>query len=154
MTKLDSTLYSQLQDAHILKEVPQTSAYKPLWYITMLQAFSGWMASLFLLLFLGVIFGSLLDDSPLLLFISGLSILFFVQHILQSKRGELLEHFALSMSLTAQVMVIISISLFLEEPNLTLLSLFVALFQLLLIVRIRNYIHTLLSGIFMILALY
>lgn len=148
MSQTTDSFYERLLQAKLVSTQEQVSQSSSLWYITILQVFSGWVAALFFVLFTAITFGKLIVDSPVALFIIGIFPILFAYNMLKSEQSELWEHFALAISLTGQVMVIAAFSIMLDHNDREIISLFVALFQALLVWIMPNYIHRLLSSLF------
>ena len=149
MSQTNNSFYERLLQAKLLSSEKQVSQSSSLWYITLLQAFSGWVAALFFVLFVAITFGGLIDDSAIAFFIIGVPSLIFAYKMLRSEQSEIWEHFALAISMTGQVMVTVGFSILLDYENMESIALFVALFQAFLVWKMPNYIHRLLSTLFM-----
>lgn len=148
MQKKNSSLYEKLFYSKLVGEQLSPPSSGSIWYISILQAFSGWMAALFFVLFIWATFWRVIDDSPTALLIIGILPILLAYKMLRSEQSELWEHFAIAISLTGQVMVIVAVSMLFDYKGEESLSLFVALFQTLLVWKMPNYIHRLLSSLF------
>lgn len=127
------------------------------WYVKILMAFSGWLAALFLLGFIGLGFEFILKNSIIALFVgSGMIALAMVMlvHIETERRSnhvsnqEFLEHLALAISLAGQVLVAFAVFDFLaDELDQEMLAwVTFGVVQAFLAVIMPNYLHRLLSA--------
>ena len=122
---------------------PKTGELESPWYVKVLLAFSGWLASLFFLGFIGVGFEFVFRDSWLALIIGSLMIAgAFV--LLRLPKNEFVEHAALAGSLAGQALVVIAIfdmTIGME----TMTWVFVLLLEVPLALFMPNYIHRVFS---------
>jgi len=167
MKEYNMNVWEKLSEQGLVEgEKPEMVVRTP-WYIKILLSISGWLGSLFLVVFIGGIIGLVLNDNiedfPLLLTIVGGGIIFFTYNMFQEQRGDFFEHFLLGLSLAGQGLVIVSV-FFILTRNSTFFSmfdkdvllpiyLFSALFQAFLMWVMPNYIHRVMSSFFMVVAL-
>jgi len=122
------------------------------WYVRLMLGICGWMGGMFLLLFFGVLLiGKLRDDDSALvvmgLLLVGLACLVFRR----AGRNDLGQQFALALSLAGQGM--LGFWLFATYGTTVVWPLFcIALFQLLLVALMPNFLHRLISTFFSVLA--
>jgi len=100
---------NRLRDAGIIQENDEADTSNSVtdtpWFVKVLHAFSGWMASVFLLLTFGAMIGRLFDTPPMM-FGLGLFLIATSYLLLNSKEDALfLQHVALSISLSGQALV-------------------------------------------------
>jgi uncharacterized membrane protein len=114
------------------------------WYVSVLLAFSGWIAALFLLGFLGLGFESIFRNSTAT-FIIGAMMISGAFAILRIPKNEFVEHLALAASLAGQALVIFSIYK-ITDHNQGLFWMLVTLLQMLLAAIIPSFIHRVFSS--------
>ncbi len=114
------------------------------WYVKVLLAFSGWIASLFLLVFLGLVLSDVFDNSSAGLFV-GTVVIGISFAALRSAKNEFVEHLALTASLAGQALLIFSIYGLVDDDS-ALFWMFVAVLQILLTLLIPNFIHRVLTS--------
>lgn len=132
--------WSTLLDAGIVQgEAPAHDNIESPWYVKILLAFSGWLASLFLLGFVGLAFSAVLD-SQAASFIVGAVMIVVAYKFLGVRKNEFYEHLALSISLAGQVLVIWSFFKLIEHDR-TLLLMLITLLQAGLALVMPNFIH-------------
>ncbi len=124
------------------------------WFIKILLSLSGWLGALFLLFSLGGFFMLIIDvdltEYPLLLINMGAVLLYLIYTAFQKEPHEFLEHFYLALSLIGQSLVILGVGTMFNPHDIDKeLYLFIAFFQAFLIWSIPNYIHRMLSSVFM-----
>jgi len=136
-------------------EVAENEPESP-WYIKLLVSISGWFGAFFLVIFLGGVFGLILgrniEDFSLLLLFMGGGLIFFAYISFKGKQNDFLEHFMLALSIAGQTMVIASLFFMFENKLDTGIIFVIVIFQAFLMWTIPNYIHRILSSIFMTLA--
>ena len=147
------SVWEKLQSASLVEgESVKTEPESP-WYVKLLLSISGWFGALFLLIFLGGTLGLMLgkdiDTYPLFLAFFGAGLIFFAYTMFKEKQGDFLEHFFLALSMAGQAMVIGALFFMFENRNYHELLLFVALFQAFLMWVVPNYIHRMMSALFM-----
>ncbi|HSP31927.1 MAG TPA: DUF4401 domain-containing protein [Halomonas sp.] len=105
MTRNGNDLKSKLSQAGITLSVPtRTVPLQTPWFVRALQAFSGWLAALFLLGFIatGVVF---VVESPAASLGLGLAMIGAAFALLRTARSDVLEHMALAVSLAGQLLI-------------------------------------------------
>ncbi|RUR33300.1 DUF4401 domain-containing protein [Vreelandella andesensis] len=105
MSQPINTLKQQLTLASVSLNEPSSTASLPSpWFVRALQAFSGWLAALFLLGFIatGVVF---VMESPLVSLVVGSLLMGGAFALLRAARSDVLEHMALAFSLAGQILV-------------------------------------------------
>ncbi|MGP9766927.1 DUF4401 domain-containing protein [Halomonas sp. AOP13-D3-9] len=98
-------LKARLSQAGIVLNAPVTPApLQPPWFVRVLQAFSGWLAALFLLGFIamGVVF---VVESPAASLGLGLAMIGAAYGLFRNARSDVLEHLALAVSLAGQLLI-------------------------------------------------
>lgn len=105
MTRNAVDLKARLSQAGISVNVPTTPAQlETPWFVRVLQAFSGWLAALFLLGFIamGMVF---LVESPAASLAAGLVMISAAFGLFRKARSDLLEHLALAISFAGQLLI-------------------------------------------------
>ena len=124
--------------------VPETGKLASPWYVKVLLAFSGWLAALFLLGFIGAGFKFVFRNSTAAVIIGGMMIGgAFI--ILRVPRNEFLEHLALAVSLAGQALVVFAL-FDISTPNNEIAWLLVGLLQVPLAVVMPNFVHRVFSS--------
>jgi uncharacterized membrane protein len=134
-----------LQAAVVEGESPEYETLDSPWYVKVLLAFSGWLAALFLLGFVGIGFEFIIDNNAAA-FIAGVVMIGIAFSILRLPKNEFFEHLGLAVSLAGQALVIWSIFDSLEHQNTEAAWLLIAVFQLTLAITIPNFVHRVFSS--------
>jgi len=114
------------------------------WYVKVLLAFSGWLASLFILGFFGVGLEFILESS-IASFIAGGMMIGGAYAVLRMQKNDFIEHLALAMSLAGQALIVwVIFDNF--KGNDAIVWLLVALLQVPLAVFMPSYVHRVLSS--------
>lgn len=130
---------------------PESGVLEPPWYVKALLAFSGWLAAIFLLGFLGFGFKFLFDNSTVALIVGGIMIAAaFV--ILRISTNDFVEHLALAVSLAGQALIVFAIFDMSNHKVKTALLL-VAILQSLLAVVMSSFVHRVFSAFVAVFAL-
>jgi len=146
MTRHTQQLWMTLVQAGVVQgEAPQTDHMESPWYVKVLLAFSGWIAAIFFLCFLGMACTAILDNSAIAGLIGGATLLIaFI--LLRSPKNEFIEHLALAISLAGQALVIYWI--FDHSQKIEIQNwLWVLLFQAVLVALMPNFIHRVFSSL-------
>ncbi|MDX8395649.1 MAG: DUF4401 domain-containing protein [Mariprofundaceae bacterium] len=125
---------------------PDTWKLETPWYVKTLLAFSGWLAALFLLGFLGVGFAFVLENSMAGIITGGLMIAGAFA-VLRKSKDQFHDHLALALSITGQSLIIIAFFT-LNKFNNPLPWILTAMLQVLLAGIMPNFIHRLFSAFF------
>lgn len=139
-------LWTLLQQSKIVEgEFPQAGEkLQSPWYVKVLLGFSGWIASLFLLIFLGLILNDVFDNSPAGL-LSGAFVIGISYALLYRAKNEFIEHLALAFSLAGQALLIFSLYGFVDDDN-ALFWMLVVLLQAGLAILMPNFLHRVLTS--------
>lgn len=138
--------WSTLEEAGIVKgNVPEQGNIESPWYVKVLLAFSGWLASLFILGFVGAAFVSVLK-SQVMSFIVGGVMIAVAYKLLGVRKNEFYEHLALSVSLAGQALVIWSFFK-LYDNDITTFLIPIVLLQTVLAIIMPNFVHRVFSSI-------
>lgn len=114
------------------------------WYVKLLLAISGWLASLFLLVFLGVGLAFVFRDmAPLLT--AGIVMIGGAYALLRIPKNAFFEHVALAVSLEGQALVVLAIFVYSPESINWVL---VTVFQLVLAMAVPNFVHRVFCSFF------
>ena len=145
MSRLDEQLWETLLKAGLVQgEAPATDTIESPWYVKGILAFSGWLAAMFLLGFVGVGFQFIME-SGLASLITGGVMMAAAYAVLRIPKNEFVEHLALAMSIAGQALAIWAFYEMLDTHGALLWAL-VALLQVLLAVVMPNYVHRVLSS--------
>ena len=140
MSRSGEPLWETLLGAGLVQgEAPATDTMESPWYVKALLAFSGWLAAMFLLGFVGVGFRFIMD-SGLASLIAGGAMMGGAYAILRIPKNEFVEHLALAMSIAGQALAIYAFFEILDTHGALLWAL-VALLQILLAVIMPNDVH-------------
>ena len=143
MNQPSKTIWDTLQQAGLVQgDAPTTESLDSPWYVKVLLAFSGWLASLFLLGFIGVGFEAIFR-SHVASAITGSLMIAGAYAILRIPKNEFFEHVALAVSLAGQAL--ITWSLF-DSLNDKVAWIFVALLQVVLAIVMPNFVHRVFSS--------
>lgn len=123
---------------------PETGKLESPWYVKVLLAFSGWLAALFLLGFIGMGFRFVFKNSAAAFIIGGMMI-GGAFTILRIPKNEFIEHLALAVSLAGQALVVVAIFK-ISNRNAEIAWLLVALLQVLLAVVMPSFVHRVFSS--------
>ena len=153
MTEIDSKLWQQFLDSNIVEgNLPTKEYFESPWFVKVIQAFLGWLASLFLLAFLALGFLKLID-STFASFISGIILIGIAFSLLRRSQGEFLDHMALAISMSGQALLIFSLVKATKMEGASAWFV-IAVFQGVLVLLIPNIIHRFLSTFFSSIAIY
>lgn len=109
------------------------------WYVKVLLGFSGWLAALFLLGFIGVGFAEIIKNEVAAI-ITGIVMIGIAYAMLRVARNEFVEHLALAVSLAGQALVTIGIFQIFERHDGISWTL-LAIFEIPLMLFIPNFVH-------------
>ena len=123
---------------------PETGNLESPWYVKVLLAFSGWLAALFLLGFIGMGFEFVFRNSTAAFIIGGMMI-GGAFAILRIPKNEFVEHLALAASLAGQALVVYAI-FNISNHNEKIAWLLVALLQVPLAVIMPSFVHRVFSS--------
>ncbi|WP_028580063.1 DUF4401 domain-containing protein [Desulfogranum japonicum] len=146
MNKSTNQTWTLLQKHGIVQgKQPEHKAPDAPWYVKVLLAFSGWLAALFILGFIGTAFASVFRNSEVACIVGALMIVgAFVQ--LRLSVNEFVEHTGLATSMAGQVLLAFAIFDFSDHNKVMAWLLLVAL-QAVLVVLMRSFIHRVFSTI-------
>ena len=145
MNRQNENVWQTLQHAGVVVgEQPELDTLDSPWYIKSLLAISGWLASLFLLGFLGVGFEMLFRNATSS-FIVGSMLIAGAFVLLKRPKNEFYEHVALAVSLAGQVLIAWTIFDNSNEESAWFLA---CVFQFILTLVMPNFIHRVFSSFF------
>lgn len=145
MSRQTEQMWTTLLQAGLVQgPAPETGKLESPWYVKALLAFSGWLAALFLLGFIGMGFGFILESS-IASFITGGVMIGGAFAILRIPKNEFFEHLALAVSLAGQALIVWAI-FDITKHNNELAWVLVALLQVPLAVVMPNFVHRVLSS--------
>jgi uncharacterized membrane protein len=152
-------LIQKLHDAHLISGesddiYAQLQETTP-WFARILQAVSGWLASLFLLMAFGALFGGFFKEETALFVIGAFLIAGAWGILRQTETAIFVEHIALALSLAGQAMITIALSGWLNDISIS--SIFwvaLALLEVTLLIMIPNHLHRIFSAFVFVVALF
>lgn len=156
MNLSDKDLWLHLQDKNLIDgDFSANTIDSTPWYIKTMQGFAGWIAALFMLAFVGTLFGSLFfNDNEMLLGIGGLSCCIVSFFIFKSKgQANFFEQLALAVSLCGQFMMAWALFEFFSLRETTVFLL-LAVIQGVLALLMPNFLHRVISSWFAMIALF
>jgi hypothetical protein len=140
MSRQSQQLWASLKQAGVVRgSAPKAGALESPWYVKALLAFSGWLAALFLLGFIGAGFQFVIESS-VASFITGAAMIGGAFAILRMPKNEFFEHLGLAVSLAGQALVVWGISEAADQ-NEGLVWILIALLQIPLAVVMPNFVH-------------
>jgi uncharacterized membrane protein len=133
-----------LQAGLIEGAAPETAKLESPWYVKVLLGFSGWLAALFLLGFIGIGFELIITNSTAM-FVTGGLMIGGAFALLRISKNEFVEHLALAVSLAGQALVVFALfdGFGLDRIMVWLL---VALLQVSLSLVMPNFVHRVFSS--------
>ncbi|MCP3909150.1 MAG: DUF4401 domain-containing protein, partial [Oceanicoccus sp.] len=127
---------------------PETGELESPWYVKVLLAFSGWLAAVFLLGFIGVGFEFVFNNNnTAVAFIIGGIMIAGAFAILRIRKNEFFEHLALAVSLAGQALVVFAIFK-ISNHNEKIAWMLMAILQVSLAVIMPNFVHRVFSSFF------
>lgn len=140
MSRPGEPLWETLLEAGLVQgDAPATDTIESPWYVKALLAFSGWLAAMFLLGFVGVGFRFIME-SGLASLITGGVMMSAAYAVLRIPKNEFVEHLALAMSIAGQALAVWAFYEMLDTHGALLWAL-VALLQVLLALVMPNDVH-------------
>jgi len=147
MTTSARELWKQLSDAGVADgDLPDLESISSPWYVRVLLGFSGWLAALFILLFIGAAL-QFVFRSNTAAFISGVVLLGGSYAMLRKQNGDFIEQLALATSLAGQGLVVYVIFRTSGWTGANTWFL-IAVLQILLAGLMPNFIHRVFSAFF------
>lgn len=145
MSRPGEPLWETLLQAGLVQgAAPATDTIESPWYVKAILAFSGWLAAIFLLGFVGVGFQFIME-SGLASLITGGVMIGAAYAVLRIPKNEFFEHLALAMSIAGQALAVWAFYEILDTHGALLWAL-VALLEVLLAVIMPNDVHRVLSS--------
>ena len=144
-------VWSSLRQAGLVQgSAPETEKLESPWYVKTILAFSGWLAAILILIFIGIGFQFIMQSS-MTSFITGSLMIAAAYALLRIARNDFFEHLALAISFAGQVLIVIAILG--EGADREIMPwLGIVLIQLLLAVLMPNFVHRACSSYFAVLA--
>ena len=131
-------IWQTLKQAKIIEgEEPKSDTIKTFWHTKILLAISGWVAALFLLLFLGLLFSSSLETPSVALVLGTMMIIGGIA-LLQMFKNDFYENLAFAMSFAGQALIIYTIF---ENTDGKTQWILTSLFFALITLFVPSYIH-------------
>ncbi len=125
-----------------MKQEINTTIDSP-WYVKMISAFSGWLASLFLLGFIGMAFSFVFEQSGVALFVSGV-MMGGAFLLLRHSKNDFTEHMGLAISLAGQALFAYALHDLSARAAIFWLPMF--LLQIVLITAVSHFSHRVFSS--------
>jgi len=145
MMSSDKSVWQLLNDNNLVDgSAPESAELQSPWYIKVLMAFSGWLASLFLLGFVGMGFEFVMDNTFVMLSIGALLIT-AAYFLLKQPKNEFTEHLTLAASLAGQALIVFAVFDIVGNKEQVAL-LIIAIVQIILAIIMPNYIHRFFSA--------
>jgi len=146
-------IWQQLSQADLVSGTkPEFDEEDSPWFVKAIQAFSGWLAALFILGFIGIVFSSYLTSPVPCLFFGGFAILTGLGLIFTASNS-FIENLGLAVSLAGQALVLFGL-IQIKGLSETLVCVSMFILQAALCYLMRSYTHRALSALFAMLALY
>ena len=131
------SIWQTLKQAKIVEdEEPKSDKIETFWHTKILLAVSGWMAALFLLLFLSILFHPF--KAPAIALTLGAMMITGGIVLLQVPRSDFYENLALAMSFTGQMLIVYAIF---ESQDEKMQWLFTSIFFIVIALFVPSYIH-------------
>ena len=138
-------MWITLQRLHLVEgTLPAARELESPWYVKILLAVSGWIASLFLLGFLAMAWTAIVDNETVAFF-AGAILIAISYAILRTPKNEFVEHLALAISLAGQALAVYGIFSFTGEHN-SQSWLWLVLMEAALVAVMPNFIHRVFSS--------
>lgn len=145
MTAGSKRLWADLTERGIVSgPMPAAERVDTPWYVKGLAGFSGWLAALFLLGFLGAGFASLIEN-PVLSLIAGAVLIGGAFAVLRSPHNDFLEHLGLAVSLAGQALLAWGLFQAFDHSPWGFWSLLAGV-QVLLAIGMPSYVHRVFSA--------
>jgi uncharacterized membrane protein len=143
----NNRVWQNLHQAGIVTgKLPERKTHESPWYVKTLLAFSGWLAAIFLLGFIGMGLQFIVENDSAA-FITGALMITGAFFVVRTAGNEFVEHLALALSLAGQALAVYAIFQF-SGGNDNIALLLVALLQVMLALAMNNYIHRVFSSFF------
>lgn len=137
-----NSLWTELDNANLIKGEPsQNTEIESPWFVKILLGFSGWLAAIFLLAFLGTMF-SFIFEKPLGSFICGVALLTAAYFLLIRVKNDFLENIAFVCSLAGQALLFYGIFELFEDSERLTMCVVIAV-EVVLFILIPHFIHRL-----------
>jgi len=147
MTTNAQNLWQNLQEKGLVHgEAPAFNKPDSPWYIKILLAFSGWLAALFLMLFIGFSLESIIRESLLALAVIGVAMIAGAYWLFRISENEFSEHIALALSLAGQALIAWVIFNVQSDDAFALGT--IAAFEFTVALLLPNYLHRIATAFF------
>jgi len=139
-------IWRLLQESGIvLGEQPDKGISGSPWYVNALLAFSGWLAAIFILGFIGSAFLGIFQHSDVAGIVGGVMIVAAFA-LLRLSANEFVEHLGLATSMAGQVLLVYAIFDFFYPTHLSVAWLLLAILQAVLVVVMPSFVHRVFSA--------
>lgn len=145
MSTKNTQVRTKLLQAGLIEGAPpETGKLDSPWYVKLLLAFSGWLAAVLLLCFIGMGFELIMTNSTATLITGGMMIVGAFA-LLRISKNEFVEHLALAVSLAGQALIVFVLF---DDSGLDRMMdwLLVALLQIFLTLVMPNFVHRIFSS--------
>ncbi len=145
MSHQNEPVWTTLLDAGVVHgAAPETGKLESPWYVRALLAFSGWLAALFLLGFIGMGLQFIIKSSAASIIVGG-AMIGGAFAMLRMPKNEFFEHLGMAVSLAGQVLVAWAVFR-ITEPNTAMAWTLVAFLQVFLAIVMPNFVHGVFSS--------
>ena len=146
MNKSKTQVWQALKEANLVQgAAPEEKNLESPWYVKVLLGFSGWLAALFLLGFIGAAF-AVIVESKAVSFITGCAMIAGAFYLLHAEKNEFVEHLALAVSLAGQALVVSAFSDLFQDYEILAWALVVVI-EVLLAVIMPHFVHRVFSSV-------
>lgn len=143
---MNNQAWALLQEHGIVEDAqPENEVLESPWYVKALLAFSGWLAAIFILGFIGAAF-QFVFKTPSAAFIFGGVMLVGAFALLRMPSNEFVEHLGLATSMAGQALIIYAMFDFASQDK-AVAWLLITVLQIALVALMPNFVHSLLSAL-------
>jgi len=143
-TQTNPLLATLMEAGLVYAEPPATETPDSPWYVKVLLAFSGWLAAIFLLFFIGLGFHNLVDSKTALCITGLFMIGAAIAGLFRIRDNDFLEHLMLAFSMAGHIM--LWAALFQDDRDVVFAYWIAALFEALLAIFVPNVLHRIFSS--------
>lgn len=153
MNRRSDTVWERLEKVGLVSgEPPQVPEPDSPWFVKLLLALSGWLASLFIIVALGLAFSDLFESQTASL-ITGALLISVATVALRTIQNDFFEHGALALSLAGQALIAVGLYQIWDEFDAPFLWCFAA-FQAVLCFVVPSYVHRVWSAAIVVLCVF
>ena len=142
----EQQIWAALLEAGAVKgDMPEHKIPDSPWYVKVLLGFSGWLAAIFILGFIGVGFDFIFKDKSLAALV-GIAMIGGAFILLRISKNEFVEHLGLAASLAGQALLVYAMFEFAGHKDILAVWILLTLLQIILVVLMPNYVHRVFSS--------